>query len=172
MELERIVGFGGRDVGFVQLDGRAREGAFGISPLALHSFNRAVSRKDYGRIVARLKMSLDIWRFFRVGGAHCIGGSFGGFECLGHCQRDVLAVIVNHIVFERRPALFADAIEARGRGRAKDLTNVPAVENCSHPRHVLGGRSVQREQLAIRDGRFYGNCIKHSGKHKVGCVLR
>src|SRR6058998_1469977 len=107
------MGFGRRDVGFVELDRRAHEGAFGISPLALHSFNRAVSRKDYGRIVARLKMSFDIWRFFRVGGAHCIGSRLGGFEGVGYCQSDVLAVIADHIVFERRPALFADAIEAR-----------------------------------------------------------
>src|SRR6266403_2772849 len=126
MELERIVGFGGRDVGFVELDGRAREGAFGISPLALHSFNRAVSRKDYGRIVARLKMSFDIWRFFRVGGAHCIGGSFGGFEGIGHCQRNVLPVVTDHVIFEWWPALFADAIEAGRGSRAKDLSNVPA----------------------------------------------
>src|SRR6266481_7797323 len=145
MELERIVGFGGRDVGFVELDGRARKGTFGISPLALHSFNRAVSRKDYGRIVARLKMSFDIWRFFRVGGAHCIRGSFSSFEGVGHCKSDVLAVIVDHIVFERRPALFADAIEARRRSRAEDLADVPAVKNCSHPRYLLGSRSVQRE---------------------------
>src|SRR5438445_12517069 len=117
-------------------------------------------------------MSFYIWLYFRVGGAHCISGSFGGFKCLAHRESNVLSVIVDHIVFEWWPALFADTIEAWRRSGAEDPANVPAVENCSDPRHPLGGCSFQREQLAVRDGRFYGNGIKQSWKFKVGCVLR
>ena len=37
VQFERIVGFGRRDVSFVQLDGRTRERGFGITTMALQS---------------------------------------------------------------------------------------------------------------------------------------
>src|SRR4051794_39392011 len=119
--------FGRRDVSLVELDGRTRKCTFGFAAFALHPFHRAVRREHHGRIIAGFQTSLYIRLFFRVGGAHRIGGGLGGFECVGDSESDVLAVIADHVILKWGTALFADTIKSRRGSGAEDLANVPAM---------------------------------------------
>ena len=113
MQLERVVSLRRRNIGFVKLNRRAGERSFGISAFALLSWDRTVGGEHHLWIVAGFKPSLYVRLFFGVGRAHCISCGFGRFECLSHRQRDVLAVVTDHVVFEWWATLFANAIEAR-----------------------------------------------------------
>jgi len=66
-------------------------------------------------------MHLNIRFFFRVCRSNCISRSLRGFESVSDDESDVLAVVTNFIVFERGPALQANALEARRRSGSKDL---------------------------------------------------
>src|SRR5262245_11394645 len=121
--------------------------------------------------MARLKMSFYVWLFFRVGGAHCVGCCSRRLKCLGHRESDVLSVIADHVVFEWGPALFTHTIKAWRRRRTKNLADVLAVKNFANTGHLLGRRSIEREQFAIRDGRLYRNGIEHSWEMKIRRVL-
>src|SRR5258707_13770921 len=120
MQLKWVVRLGRRDVGLVELDRRACESTLGVSALAVQALARPKSRNHLVRIVIRFEVGLDVRLLLRVRRANRIGGSLGGLESVCHSERDVLAVIANHIVLERRAPLFANSFESLSQRRAKD----------------------------------------------------
>src|SRR5260370_17567871 len=138
-----------RPIGFVEVGGCAFERTFGGSSLALEPWHRSVGCEHHIRIFAGFQTSFYIRLLFGVGRTDCIGGGFGGFEGVGHRERDVLSVVTDHVIFEWWPPLFADAIETWRLSRAKDLSNIPAMKNGAYARHLLSGSSIQPQQFAV-----------------------
>ena len=57
-----------------------------------------------------VSLSIDVRFLFRVGDANRVRRGFGALESVRHRERDVLAVVANDIVLERRPPFDADAV--------------------------------------------------------------
>src|SRR5947207_14043841 len=91
---------GGRDVGLVELDWRARKSALGIASLALQARSRSHCGGDDVRLVVGLKIGIDIRLLFGVGDANSIGGAFGCFEDVRHSQPDILTVVADHVILK------------------------------------------------------------------------
>src|SRR6185369_1736156 len=171
VQLERIVCFGRRAVSLIELDGRTGKRGVSITTLALQSRHWSIAGKDDVRIVAGFEVRLDIVFFFCVGRTNCVGSSLGGFESVSHDESDVLAVVSDLVVFERRPALETDAIETRRRSGTKDLADIRAMKNFTYARHLLSRCDIERDQFAIRDRRLHWNAVEHSREVEVGSVL-
>src|SRR5258707_12245967 len=118
------MGLGGRDIGLVELDGRARKSALGIASLALQARSRSHCRRDDVRLVVGLKIGINVRLLFSIGDANNVGGGFGGFEGVRHSQRDVLTVIADNIIFKWGTPLVGDAFESLSLNRAEDLADV------------------------------------------------
>src|SRR5205823_9446815 len=129
--------------GLVELDWRAGERALGITALALQPRAHGERGGNHFRLVVLFEFGFDVRLLFGVRDANRIGSGFGGLEGVRHSERDVLAVVANDIVFERRAALVADAFESRSLYRAEDLSDVLAMKNRSHAGHFLGRRGVE-----------------------------
>src|SRR4029450_11650491 len=104
--------------------------------------------------------------------AHRVRSGFGGLESLRHGERDVLAIITNNIVLERRAPLYTDAFHSLSHDRAEDLSDVRAMKNSSHAWHFFGFGRIELLDFTVGDRRLDGNRIQKSGKVEVGGVLR
>ena len=123
-------------------------------------------------IVVRFEVGLDVRLLLGVRHANRIGGGLGSLERVRHGERDVLAVVANDIVLERRAPLFADAFDPLSQDRAEDLADVLAMKNRAHAGHLLGRGGVELDDAAIGDRRLDRHGIQHPGKVEVGGVLR
>src|SRR5207249_12122203 len=106
-------------------------------------------------LVVRLEISLDVRLLLVVRDANRIGSGCGGLERVRHSERDVLTVIANDIVLERRAALFADAFESQLRYRTEDLADVLATQDRAHARHLLSRGGVKLDHSAVGDRRLH-----------------
>ena len=172
MQLDGVVRLGRRDVGLVELDRRAGESLVGVAALALQRLRGPNVVDHFVGLVVRLEVGVDVRLLLRVGRADGIGGGFGALERVRDGERDVLAVVANDVVFERRPALVDDAFESRPQGRAEDLSDVLAMKDRAHAGHLLGRRRVELDHPAVGDRRLDRHGIEHPGKVEVGGVLR
>ena len=123
-------------------------------------------------LVVRFEVSLDVRLLLGVRDANRIGGGLGSLERVRHSERNVLAVVANNIILERRAPLFADAFESRPRDRAEDLADVLAMKNRAHAGHLLGRGRVEFDHSAVGDRRLDRHGIQQPGKVEVGGVLR
>src|SRR5689334_25016715 len=171
MRLKRIVRLKWRDVSVIELDGSLDERIVGIAALTVQALAQSKGCYDFVRLVVRYKMLLDVRFFSRIGCANRIGGSFSGLERLRYGECNVLPVVADYIIFEGRPAFFADTRESRPRDRTKDLADISAMKNGLDARHFLSGRRIELCDPSISNGRSDGNAVKHSRKVKVGGVL-
>src|SRR5262249_42521568 len=85
---------------------------------------------------------------------------------------DVLAVIANDVVLERRTALLTDAFEPRLLDGAEDFSDVLTMKHRTHAGHFLGGARVESEHPAVGNGRLDGHGIQQPGEVGIGPVLR
>src|ERR1700675_1758828 len=79
-------------------------------------------------------------------------------------ERDVLAVIADHIVLERGPRLVEVRhlrIEAKSDRCAKQPADVVAQEDRAHTRHLLGGTRVDLLNFSAGDRGADGNRVQH-----------
>ena len=120
----------------------------------------------------RFEVGLDVRLLLVVRHANRIGGSLGSLERVRHSERDVLAVVANDIVLERRAPLFADAFHPLSQGRAQHLANVLAMKDRAHTGHLLGRARIEFDNPAVGDRRLDRNGIQQPGKVEVGGVLR
>ena len=97
---------------------------------------------DFG-IVVGFEVGLDVRLLLVIGDANRVGGGFGGLESVRHGERDVLAVVANDIVLERRAPLYTDAFEPFPLDRAEDLSDVLAMKNRPHAGHLFGRGRVE-----------------------------
>src|SRR5258705_6373116 len=118
MQLEGIVRLGGRDIGLVELSLSACEGRIRIATLALQPGGGSEGGRDHVGFVVGLELGFYICFFRGVSYANRIGGGFGGLESVCDSQRNVLAVVADNVVFERRAALIGNAFESRSKSRA------------------------------------------------------
>ena len=123
-------------------------------------------------LVFRLKIEIDVGFILRVGRAHGISGSLGDLECVGDCNRDVLAVVPNYIVRQWGTSFIGDAAVGRLQYRTKNLPDVCAMKDCAHARHFLCLARIELLQLAVGDRRFDWNGIQQAGKVKVRRIHR
>jgi hypothetical protein len=100
------------------------------------------------------------------------GGRFGSLERVRHSERDVLAVVANHIIRKRRAPFFADAFESRLWHRAKDLSDVLAMKDRAYAGHLPGGGNIEFANSTVGNRRLDRNSIQHPRKVEVGGVLR
>src|SRR2546422_11267911 len=100
---------GGRDIGLVELDWRARKSALGIASLALQTRSRSHCGGDDVRLLVGLQIGIDVRLLFGVGYANSVGGALGCFEGVRHSQRDVLTVVADDVIFKWRSAFVGDA---------------------------------------------------------------
>src|SRR2546427_3336627 len=96
-------------IGLVELDGGARESALGMSALALYALDRAVLGHHHRRLVVGLELGVDVRLSLFVADGNRVGRGLGVLERVGNSQRDVLAVVANDVVLERRATLVSDA---------------------------------------------------------------
>ena len=171
LQLDRVVRLGWHDIGLVELDRRARKRLLDVSALALEALGRGEGGgHDVGLVVGH-EIGGDVGLLLVVGGAHRVGRGLGALERVRHRERDVLAVVANVVVGERRATLVDDAFEAGPEGRAEDLPDVSAMEHRPHAGHLLGGGGVELRDAAVGDRRFDRHGVQHPGKVKVGGVL-
>ena len=103
-----VVCLGRSNVGLVELNRRRCEGAIGIAPFTLQSLSRT-KRGDYHfGVILGLKLGYDVWLplFSRVD-ANSISCRLGVLVRIRHCKRNVLSVIADDIVLERRSPLIS-----------------------------------------------------------------
>ncbi len=162
---------GRRDIGLLELDGGARESAFGISALALYPLDRTELGHHYRRLVVGLEPGVDVRLLLFVADPNRVGRGLGVLERVGNSQGDVLAVVANDIVLERRATLVGDAFESRSKGRTENSSDVLAMKDRAHARHLLGRGGVELAQSAVSDRRFDRHRIQHAGKVEVRRVL-
>jgi hypothetical protein len=101
-----------------------------------------------------LQINVDVGFLLRVGGANRVGSSFGGFECVGDRQRNVLAVVANDIVRQWGAAFIRDAAVVWLKHRAENFSDVSPMKNRADARHFLGSSGVELLQLSVRNRRF------------------
>src|SRR6185503_9666542 len=116
-------------------------------------------------------MRIDVWFFSRVGYTDCIGSGFRGFKRFRYSECDELAVVANHIIFERRSSLFTDARESWPGNGPIDLADISAMKDGMHARHLFSRRCIKLRDPSIGYRRPDRYSIKHSWKVKVGGVL-
>ena len=114
----------------------------------------------------------DVRLVLVVGHADRIGRAFGRFKSVGHGERDVLAIVTNHIVIERRAPLYANAVHPLSHDRAEDLSDVRAMKNSAHARHLFRRACVQFGDFAAGDRCLDRNGVQHSGEVEIRGVLR
>jgi hypothetical protein len=124
------------------------------------------------RAVVRYEISRNIVLLLRVRDTNRIGRSFGPLKCIGDSERDVLAVVANDIIFERRTTLIDYPIEALSLDGAKNLSDIFAMKNRAHARHLFRCGYVEFRNSAAGDRRLNRNGIQHPGEVEVGGVLR
>ena len=110
VQLDRIVGLGRRDVGFVHFDRSGLKGRFGIAALAV----------DLGlfvgfQVVANVRLFAVIRHLDRIGCGDRL------FEGKRHNGGDVLSVVADGVVFEGRTALIEIPVEVLGGAVRKSL---------------------------------------------------
>ncbi len=171
LQLDRVVGLGRHDVGLVELDRRARERLLDVSALALQALGRGEGGGHLVGLVVGHEIGGDVGLLLVVSGAHRVGRGLGALERVRHRERDVLAVVANVIVRERRATLVDDAFEAGSEGRAEDFPDVSAMQHGAHAGHLLGRCGVELRDAAVGDRGFDRDGVQHSGKVKVGGVL-
>ena len=151
----------GRDVGLIELDRRVGQRPVGVAALAVHR-----------RLVVGFEVGIDVRLFRGIRDAHRIRCRLGGFERVGDDERDVLAVIADDIVGQRRAALVAEAEEVGLEHRAVQLADVPAMQNRAHAGHFLGSGRVELLDAAVGDRGLDRHGVEHAGEMKVRRVLR
>ena len=173
VQLEGVVRLGRRDIGLVELDRRPGERGLGVAALALQALERAERGGNHVGLVVRFEIGVDVRLVLgtyvtRTASAAALAVS----NVSATAERDVLAVVANDIVLERRATLVDDAFEPRPLDRAEDLSDVLAMKDRSHAGHFLGRGRVELDHAAVGDRRLDRNGIKHPGKVEVGGVLR
>ena len=172
LQLDGIVRLGRRDISLVELDRRARESA-SASPRSLcRRFVRAEVCQLSSGSSSALRSVIDVRFLLRVGDANRVRGSFGALESVRHRERDVLAVVANDIVLERRTPFDHRCLRSP----------VPASNGksfrCSRDEKSRARRasSLPRRCRALRSCRWRSSPRPerhtHSGKVEVGGVLR
>src|SRR5437867_4311804 len=121
--------FGRRDIGLIELDGRARKCALGVAALALHALSRRERRLDDLGLVIGLEVGIDIVFVPGVRHADRISGGLGALERVRDGERDKLAVVSNDVVLEWRSPLVGDALESGFLNGAEYLSDVCAMKN-------------------------------------------
>jgi hypothetical protein len=138
----------------------------------LQAVVHAERARNHVGLVVRFQLDSDVRLLLGVRYADGGGGGCGGFERVRHRKRDVLAVIANDVVFERRATLVDDAFEPGSRDRTKDLADILAMKHRSHAGHFLGRVDVELDHTAIGDRRLNRHRIQLPGKTEVRAVLR
>src|SRR5207253_10946055 len=93
-------------------------------------------------------------------------------ESVCHGQRNVLAVIANHIVLEWRAPLYTDSFHSLSHDRSENLSDICAMKDCSHARHSLSRSRVQLLDFAICNRRFDRNGVEQVRKMEIRSVRR
>ena len=101
-----------RDISLVDLNRGAGESGIGVAALTFQPLLRAERAGDHVGIVVRFEIEFDIRLVLGVGDADHISRGFCILERVRHGERDVLAVVANDIVIERRASLFTDAFHS------------------------------------------------------------
>ena len=122
--------------------------------------------------IVGLEIRIDVVLVLCVGRANRIGSGFGALKCIGDSERNILAVVANDIILERRATFIDDTFEPRSLHRAENLSDILAMKNRSHARHFLGRGRVEFDHAAVGDRRLDGNGVQHSGKVEIRGVLR
>ena len=163
---------GGRDIGLVELDWRARKSALGIASLALQARSRSHCGGDDVRLVVGLQIGIDVRLLFGVGDANSVGGGFGCFEGVRHSQRDVLTVVADDVIFKWGTPLVGDTFESLSLNRAEDFADVLAMKDRSHAGHFLRCNDVEFGYFAVGDRCLDRHAIEQARKMEVRSVLR
>src|SRR5690349_20669900 len=121
MRLERVVCLEWGDVSIVELHRRAGERRVRIAALTIQALAWSKRRHDFVRFVVRFEMRCDVRLLARVGCTNRIRSRFRGLKRLRDSECDVLTVVTNNIIFERRPAHLANDRKSWPGNRPKDL---------------------------------------------------
>src|SRR5258707_3661062 len=112
---------------------------------------RAVAGGDYFGIIVGFEIIFDVRLVLGVGDTDRVRRSFGLLESVRHGERDVLAIITDDIVLERRAPLNTNAFHPPSQDRAEDLSDIFAMQNSSHPRHFFGPGAVEVPHVSAGD---------------------
>src|SRR6476661_6455120 len=148
LQLDGNMRFGRCDVSLVELDPCAGKGPGRIAALALQALHRPVGGHDRVRIIIGGELVFDVRFLFRVGNDNRVRRSFGALESVRHRERDVLTVVANDIVLERRPPFDADAVDALPESRTENLPYVLTMQNRAHAEYLLRCGTVDLSDLS------------------------
>ena len=130
VQLDRVVGLGRGDVGFIHLDRGGLKGLVWITAMAVDV-----------ELVIGFEVIAHVRLFCLVGHLDGIGRGDSLFVGECHHRGDVLAVVADDVVIEWRTALVEIARQAiRGRRRSKELAQVLARIHGLDSRHTSGRR--------------------------------
>jgi hypothetical protein len=159
-----------RDVGLVELHRCTGKRRGCIPAFTLHAHLGPVTRSDDLRIFVGCELEFDVRFLFRVANDNRVRRGFGALESVRDGERDVLTIITNDIVFERRPPFYADAFVALPSARTENFTDVFAMEDRAHAGHLFCRGRVEFGDSAIGDCGLDRHGIQQSGKVEVGGV--
>ena len=148
MQFDGIVSLDGCAVRLIELHCGLAERRFHIAAFALLRC-RFWSGRSFEQFACNLRS------FASVAGLHPLGGGTRLFLRLGDDNGDILTVVTDHVVLERRSRL-VDARSAAFRGRyAIKRADVVAVIDGDDARHFLRSCGVELRQRAVGDGGAY-----------------
>ena len=154
VHLHGVVGLGGGGICVVDFDRSCGEGGFGVASVTEYPWATGCSDRGHGvaEVGGYVEFVRRIRNFDGGSGGLCLG------EGLGDGERDVLAPVVDGLVFEGRALL---AIAA-ARGVAEDRVEVAVVKDGEDAGHLLGCGGVDAENFARGDARSDWNGIDHA----------
>jgi hypothetical protein len=116
------------------------------------------------------EVRIDVGRFGRVGHSDRVRGRLRLLERIGDRERDVLPVIANDVVVERRPRLVQHQGVREVRRYVRDRSEVSALQNGTHARHLPGAGRIDGRYRSFGDRRANGHGVKHARKIMIGGI--
>src|ERR1700722_1639921 len=107
-----------------------------------------------------------------VGHLHRVGRGLSLFKIVRHGYSNVLAVVTDGIVLERRPSFVDDDREILVRRYSEETANILPVKDCSYAGHLFGSRSIQGGDRPLRNRGQNRHGVEHAGKIVVRRISR
>ena len=103
-------------VGLVELNRCACKSGVGVAALAFQPVLGAIGSFNHFRVIVGFEIVFDVRLVLGVRYMDRVRGGLGGLESVRHSKRNVLPIITNDVVFERRAPLYTDTLHPLSHG--------------------------------------------------------
>src|SRR5262245_49141483 len=92
---------------------------------------------------------------------HMGSGILRPLKRLGNYQGDELAIVIDILILERRPAFARPALLYKRTRRTIEMRAIAVMENRQYPRHLFRLSAVEAHDAAFPNGAGNANAIRH-----------